>query len=456
MSLDTVLAQVDNDFDNSVLRLLELLRIPSISTDPEFAESCVDAARWLENELNRIGFSASVRNTQGHPVVIGHNNGDKAKYLFYGHYDVQPVDPLDLWITPPFEPSIEDTEKGKFIRARGACDDKGQLMTFIEACRAWKTVYGKLPDNLSVLIEGEEECGSPSLESFLDENRNELTAELALICDTGLFENHTPAIVTRLRGLLAEQIKITGPNIDLHSGMYGGVAANPARILSGILACLYDQNGRVTIPDFYRDIPHIDQETLQQWKQLDFDATAFLNEIGLAIPAGEKGYSPLESIWTRPTCEINGINSGYSGEGFKTVLPSTATSKISFRLVEGQNPVAIQSNFRKFVIDMVPDDCTVEFTNYGCNKASIMPSDTAYFKNVQQALTNEWGKEAVFIGCGGSIPVATFFQDTLQMNSLLTGFCRDDDALHSPNEKYDIECYHKGIRSWARILAHST
>ena len=452
MSVETVLHEVDRTLDSAVARLMELLRIRSISTDPAYRGECDHAADWLVNELQGLGFNTQKRPTPGHPMVVGHGDGDGPHLLFYGHYDVQPVDPLDLWNNPPFEPALEDTPKGKVIRGRGSSDDKGQLMTFVEACRAWRTVHGSLPAKVSIFFEGEEESGSPSLVPFMEENREELTADIALICDTGLFGDATPAIVTRLRGLLGEELVIKGPNKDLHSGMYGGIARNPIRVLSKIIASLHDTSGRIMVPGFYDGVEELPPNIAQQWDELGFDHAQFLGEVGLGVPAGEDGRTGLEMIWSRPTCEVNGIGGGYQGDGFKTVLPAEATAKISFRLVPGQDPLKLRESFRKFVRDQLPEDCTVEFISHGAGPASEMATTDPAFEKARQALTEEWGNEAAFVGCGGSIPIAGHFKDILGMDALLIGFGKDDDQLHSPNEKYDLSSFHKGIRSWVRVL----
>ena len=454
MSLDPVLARIDATLPEALERLLAFLRIPSISTDPAYAADCARAAAWLAAELRGIGFAdAAVRPTPGHPMVVGHGGAGGRHVLFYGHYDVQPVDPLELWHRDPFDPALEETAKGRVIRGRGASDDKGQLMTFVEACRAWVAVHGALPARITMFFEGEEESGSPSLVPFLRDQAAELKAELALICDTGLFGDRTPAITTRLRGLLGEEVTITGPDKDLHSGSYGGAAMNPIRVLARILASLHDADGRVTVPGFYDGVDELPPDLRAQWEALGFDAQAFLGAVGLAEPAGERGRSVLEMLWSRPTCEFNGIAGGYAGEGFKTVLPSTASAKVSFRLVGRQDPLAIRDSFRAMVRSLVPADCTVAFRGHGASPASHMDTADPAFAAARAALGAEWGRPAAFVGCGGSIPVAGYFQTHLGMDSLLIGFGRDDDRIHSPNEKYDIECFHKGMRSWARVLA---
>ncbi|WP_300018706.1 M20/M25/M40 family metallo-hydrolase [uncultured Roseobacter sp.] len=453
MSLDPVLSRIDSDLPAAMERLKELLRIPSISTDPAYKTDCDKAADWLVADLNSLGIKTEKRATPGHPMVVGHLDGPGPHLLFYGHYDVQPVDPIELWDNDPFDPQIEDTAKGKVIRGRGTSDDKGQLMTFIEACRAWKAEHGSLPCKLTFFLEGEEESGSPSLVPFMQENAEELKSDIALICDTGLFESKTPAIVTMLRGLLGEEITITGPDIDLHSGMYGGVAINPVRVLSRIIAALHDDEGRITVPGFYDGVPELPDEIEAQWQRLAFDHAAFLGDVGLSKPAGEQDRTPLEMIWSRPTCEVNGIWGGYTGDGFKTVLPSKAHAKISFRLVGDQDPLVIRESFRAMVHDMLPEDCEVSFNDHGVGKASMTETDDPSFEAARKALTEEWQVPAAYVGCGGSIPIAGHFQKILGTTPMLIGFGKDDDALHSPNEKYDVESFHKGIRSWARILA---
>jgi acetylornithine deacetylase/succinyl-diaminopimelate desuccinylase-like protein len=452
MSLNDVLARIDADLPAATDRLMDLLRIQSISTDPAYKAECDRAADWLVNDLQSLGITTEKRLTPGHPMVVGHLDGDGPHLLFYGHYDVQPVDPLELWDRDPFDPQIQDTANGRVIRGRGASDDKGQLMTFIEACRAWKAVHGTLPCRLTFFLEGEEESGSPSLVPFMRDHADELKSDLALICDTGLFASRVPAITTMLRGLLGEEITITGADKDLHSGMFGGLGINPIRVLSKIIASLHDETGRITVPGFYDGVPEISDELRAQWEGLNFDSQEFLADVDLSVPAGEQGYSPLEMIWSRPTCEVNGISGGYTGDGFKTVLPAKASAKISFRLVGTQDPEAIRVSFRKLVQDMLPADCTVEFNDHGCSAASSTDTGDPAFAAALGALSEEWPDKASYIGCGGSIPIAGHFQDILGTTPMLIGFGRDDDQIHSPNEKYDMESFHKGMRSWARIL----
>ncbi len=458
MSLDAVLAHIDDDLPAATERLLDLLRIKSISTDPAYKDDCQEAADWLVRDLQSLGIDAEKRPTPGHPMVVGHAGPEDGKphLLFYGHYDVQPVDPLNLWHRDPFDPEVQQTDAGPVIRGRGAADDKGQLMTFVEALRAWKNVEGDWPCRITFFFEGEEESGSPSLVPFMKENAAELRADFAMICDTGMFESRTPAITTMLRGLLGEELTIIGPSKDLHSGMFGGIAMNPIRVLSRIIASLHDDQGRITIPGFYDGVPALSDELEAQWQGLNFDHTKFLGDVGLSAPAGEQDRTPLEMIWSRPTCEVNGIGGGYQGDGFKTVLPSEASAKISFRLVGDQDPLEIRRNFRKMVEDMLPPDCSVAWQDHGASRASGTATDDPTFAAALKALSDEWQVPAAYIGCGGSIPIAGHFQQILNTTPVLIGFGKDDDQIHSPNEKYDMESFHKGIRSWARILAAIT
>jgi acetylornithine deacetylase/succinyl-diaminopimelate desuccinylase-like protein len=453
--LQSVLDRIDADFDNSLQRLFALLRIKSISADPAFAGDCKAAADHLAKDIASLGFTADVRPTAGHPAIVAKSNGQTGpRVLFYGHYDVQPVDPLNLWNRPPFEPAVTDHADGrKIIVARGAEDDKGQLMTFVEACRAWKTVTGSLPLNITILIEGEEEIGSKNFVPFLEANKKELAADYVLVCDTSMWDPNTPAITTALRGLVYDEVKIKAASRDLHSGIFGGGARNPIRVLTYILGGLFDENGHITIPGFYDGVKDLPPDILAQWKKLNLSPETFLKPIGLSIPAGEKDRLLIEQISSRPTCDINGIVGGYIGEGSKTVIPAEASAKISFRLVEGQDPAKIRKAFRDYVTARIPADCKVEFGDHSSAPAIALPWDMKALGAAKTALTEEWGKETVLFGSGGSIPVVADFKKTLGLDSLLVGFGLDDDNIHSPNEKYDLQSYHKGIRSWARILA---
>lgn len=388
-------------------------------------------------------------------MVVGHinaNRRDAPHVLFYGHYDVQPVDPLNLWRNPPFEPKLESGPDGERIVARGASDDKGQLMTFLEACRAYKTIGGP-PCEVTALFEGEEETGSPSLPAFLAQQARTLKADIALVCDTGMWDRATPAITTSLRGIASEEVILRAASRDLHSGLYGGAAVNPIHALTGILAALHDEAGAVALPGFYDGVEELPDELKEQWKALNFDAAAFLGAVGLTTPAGERGRSPLEQLWSRPTCEINGIAGGYAGEGVKTVLPAKASAKVSFRLVGKQNPERVSQAFRAFVTSRLPPDVKAEFISRGGSPAISLPIKNEALRRTRRALEAEWGKPAALIGCGASIPIVGSFKRDLNMDSLLVGFALEDDQIHSPNEKYERSSFYRGARSWARILA---
>ncbi len=455
-ALPKVLDRIDADLDASLARLFDFLRLQSISTDPVYADQCKAAADFVAKDLATLGLKAEVRPTAGHPVVIAKpekaNGGPRV--LFYGHYDVQPVDPLDLWTTPPFDPRIEDLGNGrKIIVARGACDDKGQLMTFVEACRAWKAVTGTLPIDITMMIEGEEECGSKSLFAFVKDHADEFKLDMALVCDTAMWNQTTPSVTTSLRGLVYEDVTVTAADRDLHSGLFGGAAANPIRVLNKALAAIHDDNGRITIPGFYDGVPELPDDIKADLKALNLTAEEFLGQIGLRIPVGEKDRMLIEMVSTRPACDVNGIIGGYTGEGAKTVIPSQAKAKVSFRLVGDQDPEKVRDAFRDFIRARVPADCKVEFENHGCAPALQLPFDSPALVKARKALQEEWGHKAVTVGAGGSIPIVGDFKRVLGMDSIMVGFALDDDRVHSPNEKYDLTSFHKGTRSWARILA---
>jgi acetylornithine deacetylase/succinyl-diaminopimelate desuccinylase-like protein len=462
-ALPAVLDRVDRDLDASLDRLFALLRIQSVSTDPAYAAHCRTAAEHVAADLRSLGLETTVRPTDGHPVVVAKSggggadsgsNGKAPRVLFYGHYDVQPVDPLNLWKTPPFEPRIEKLDGGrKIIVARGACDDKGQAMTFIEACRAFKAVTGKLPLEITMLIEGEEECGSKHLFGFVRDNAAELRRDLALVCDTAMWDGQTPSITTSLRGLVYEEVRLTCADRDLHSGLFGGAARNPIHVLAAVLSAMHRPDGSVAIPGFYDGVHELPPDIKADLAGLQLTPEKFLYPIGLKIPAGEQGRMLIEQISTRPTAEVNGIIGGYTGEGAKTVIAGNAMAKVSFRLVGDQDPENIRENFRKFVRARLPEDCKVEFGNFTSAPAFDVAFDNPALTKARTALAEEWGKKAVTVGAGGSIPIVGDFKTVLGMDTLMVGFALDDDRVHSPNEKFDLKCFHKGIRSWARILA---
>jgi acetylornithine deacetylase/succinyl-diaminopimelate desuccinylase-like protein len=457
--LDEVLARIDAERDNSLARLFKLLSIKSISTDPAYADDCRTAAVTLAADLATLDLAAQVHPTDGHPIVFAKassasGRAGRKRAVFYGHYDVQPVDPLELWQTPPFEPRIATLPDGReAIVARGACDDKGQVMTFIEACRAFKAVTGALPLDLTFVIEGEEECGSKHLPGWIAAHKAEIAGDIALVCDTGMWNPKTPAITTALRGLVYEEIKVKAADRDLHSGLFGGAAQNPIRVLAKIIAAIHDGDGRIAIPGFYEGIKELPDTVKKEWQALDLTAERFLGQVGLSLPAGERGRLVIEQISSRPTCDVNGIWGGYTGTGAKTVIPAEASAKISFRLVEGQEPAKIREAFRAFARARLPADCKIEFAGHSGAPAVALDWDSPQLAAARAALTREWGTEALLIGSGGSIPVVADFKRLLGIDTLLIGFGLDDDRIHSPNEKYDLTSFHKGTRSWARILA---
>ena len=457
--LPEVLKTLDADQQGALDRLFDLLRIPSVSTDPAYKDHCLKAANWCAKELKAIGFAESkVVATINHPMVVAHDRKSVPKgmphVLFYGHYDVQPPDPLDLWTTPPFEPRIATEKKnGKVIIARGAEDNKGQLMTFLEAARAWKKVAGDLPIAVTVLLEGEE--------------------EFWLALPPGLPEKTWPRSHLRLRPRLRHRpmgagrpryyhnaarnyryrTDLTGPSRDLHSGLYGGPAMNPIRALMSICGAMHDKNGKIAIPGFYDGVAKPSSKLIKQWDSLGVTPENFLGPVGLSEPAGEKGYSIYEQMASRPTLEFNGVTGGYQGAGSKTVIPSKASVKITCRLVSGQKPKAVFDAIMAFVADRLPDDCEAQFSDFRGSEAMAMDQKIPFIASAGRALKDEWKKEPVMMAMGGSIPIVTAFKEQLGMESLLVGFGLDDDRIHSPNEKYNLSSFQKGARSWARILA---
>jgi acetylornithine deacetylase/succinyl-diaminopimelate desuccinylase-like protein len=456
--IDSILKTLDDNLEASLARLCDFLKIASVSTDPAYKDETRKGAQWIAGQLQELGFDVSIIPTQGHPMVVAHWKGkvdkpDAPHCLFYGHYDVQPADPEALWDSPPFAPVIKTSDDGnRYIVARGADDNKGQLMTFVEAFRATLAVTGSLPVPVTVFLEGEEESGSPSLVPFLKEHGDLLKADVAFVCDTSRFDEETPAITLSLRGLMGEEITLTGPNRDLHSGYYGGAARNPLHVLTHILGQMHDEDGRVTIPGFYDDVLPMPKAVLEQWQRLDFDEKRFLGDVGLSVPAGPADKSVLECVWSEPTLEINGLSGGYTGEGFKTVLPSKAYAKISCRLVNNQDPDKLRQALRHFIESRVPEDCHISFKPHGGSPGIVMALDSPAMAATRQALDEEWQTETAMIGMGGSIPVVHYMKDILQLDSILVGFGLEDDRIHSPDEKYDVKSYHKGMRSWARIL----
>ena len=456
-ALQAVLDHLDAGFDAAQARLMEWLRIPSVSAQPVHAPDCVRAAEWACTHLQGMGFTASVLPTAGHPCVVAHHPGPAGAagphILYYGHYDVQPAEPLELWTSPPFEPRHADSPHGGKLVARGAVDDKGQSSMWLEALRAWHAVAGGPPVPVTVLLEGEEEIGSVNLEPFLREHAATLDADLAVISDTGMWNVDTPGVTTSLRGMVYAQVTLHAAARDLHSGSFGGSALNPINALTRILGELHDADGQVQLPGFYDGVREPTNAQVVAWENLGFDEAAFLGRIGLTTPVGERGRPALARLWARPTADINGIWGGYQGPGAKTVIAAEAGAKVSFRLVPGQDPQAIYAAFQHFCTERAPTDAKLAFESFASAPAMEVPSDSPAVQAARTALSDEYGRPAVLMGAGGSIPVVESMKRILGLDALLIGFGLDDDQVHSPNEKFELRCFRQGMRSHARLLA---
>lgn len=452
---EDVLRDIDRNFDVAVDKLLELIAIPSISSEPSADADIARAAEWLKTELDAIGLPAKVVSTKGHPVVLARSatNPGSARpcLLFYGHYDVQPVGDRAEWKHQPFEPRIVEENGVHRFYGRGASDSKSQLWTFMEALRAWKTVHGDFPADIIVLLEGEEECGSPSLPEFIEAYRQELECDVAFICDAEMWSPTQPAITTQLKGLVHEKVTISAPNPDLHSGHYGAVAANPIRILSAILAGLHDDKGRVTIEGFYHGVKDLPEAVRKQWRELAQEP-GVLGEVDLTGGITEDGYSPLEAMWGRPTVDINGITGGNQGPGERSVLPGAATARLSFRLVAGQEPDVIRQRFRSHMEAHLPEGCRVAFEGEGGSSAVVLSQESQFLTATARGLEEEWGTPTVLRGTGGAIPLVEQFSHRLGAECVVIGFIIPGDAIHAPDERYDTERLRKGARSWIRIF----
>ena len=454
-TLSRVLAALDDGYRAVEAGLADWLRIPSVSAQPAHAADCGRAAAWLADRLERIGFTVHVDQTPGLPIVRASHpgTGTGPRVLFYGHYDVQPAEPLGPWTRPPFEPAFVDGPHGRRVVARGAVDDKGQVMTWLAALGAWHAAAGGPPVPVTVIVEGEEEVGSSNLEPYLGSRAAELGCDVAVISDTGMLGVDRPAITTRLRGLAYAQVTLRGPSHDLHSGMYGGGVLNPLNALTAILGRLHDADGRVAIEGFYEGIAEPSAAVLESWERLGFDETAFLGGVGLSEPIGEQGRALLERLWARPTADINGIWGGYQGEGTKTVIAREAHAKVSFRLVPGQRADDVVASFERFVRAAAPADATVEVIDYGASPGMEIAEGSRFIEAARRALGDEFGREAVLIGCGGSIPVVESLHRLLGVDSVLMGFGLEDDQMHGPDEKFEMRCLHGGARAHARLLA---
>ncbi|QKC95574.1 M20/M25/M40 family metallo-hydrolase [Mesorhizobium sp. NZP2298] len=454
-NLQSTLRTVDDNFDVSVRKLLELISIPSISSEASGLAGIVRAAEWLKRELSAMGLSVEIIETKGHPVILAHSlAGQRTRHprlLFYGHYDVQPVGDLNQWQHPPFEPRVMEEDGIHNFYGRGASDSKSQFWTVIEALRAWRAARGSFPADIVVMLEGEEEAGSPSLPEFIDAHRHDLRCDVAFICDAEMWSPTQPAITTQLKGLVHERVTIFAPNPDLHSGHYGAVAANPIRILSDILAGIHDEAGRVTIGGFYDDVSEIPDRLRQRWRQLAQDAGRF-EEVDLSGGVTEKGYSTLEAMWGRPTVDINGITGGNQGPAERSVLPGSATARLSFRLVCGQQPEKVRAGFRAYVKSELPRGCTVEFEGAGGSSAVVLSQDSPFLAAAARGLEQEWESPAILRGTGGAIPLVQQLSEVLDAECVVIGFILPGDAIHAPDERYDTRRLRKGIRSWIRIF----
>ncbi len=460
---DAVLARLAQTREAAHARLMDFLRIPSVSAQADHAADCRRAAVWAMDELKAIGFTTRLCETAGHPVVLAEHPGPAVSgadgraiphLLYYGHYDVQPAEPLDLWTSPAFEPVITEGRNGPRIVARGAVDDKGQVTMWLEALRAWHEVAGGPPARITVVLEGEEEVGSANLEAFLEEHRDLLSkADVAVISDTGMWDPDTPAITTRLRGMVYAEVRLHAASKDLHSGLFGGSALNPINALTRMLGGLHDAEGRVTLPGFYDGVDPVSAEQASQWAKLGFDESAFLGDIGLTHPAGETNTPALHRMWARPTADINGIWGGYQGMGAKTVIAAEAGAKVSFRLVGRQDPPKILESFKAWLAERTPAGARIEVESFSMAPGFEVQADSHWITTARRVLADEFGRDAVLIGSGGSIPVVESLRRILGLDTLLMGFGLADDQVHSPNEKFDIRCLDRGTFSHARLLA---
>ena len=437
--------------DRYVQELMDWLKIPSVSADPKFKEDVIKAAAYLKLQFEKIGMNnVELLPTQGYPVVYADRITDSSKptVLVYGHYDVQPADPYELWTSPPFEPVVKTTDvhpQGA-IFARGACDDKGQVFMHVKALEMM-LANNDLPCNIKVIIEGEEEVGSAHLAEFLKENKEKLQADVILISDTGIINNETPCITNGLRGLCYMEVEITGPNRDLHSGIYGGGVDNPLNVLCKLIGSLKDENGHITIDGFYDDVIELSAEEKQQINAVPITESDFETSIGLPKSYGENGYTLLEQLSIRPTLDVNGIWGGYIGEGAKTVLPSKAQAKISMRLVPNQSSKKIAELFTKHFEKIAPNTVKVKVTEHHGGEPYITPVDSIEFQAAYKAMETTFGKKPLAMRNGASIPIVALFEEILGLKSVLMGFGLDSDAIHSPNEHYGLFNYFKGIET---------
>ncbi|MBI3839012.1 MAG: dipeptidase [Planctomycetia bacterium] len=445
-SLDDYLHERRAQFERE---LVDLLCIPSVSASSANRDDVRRAAAWVVDQFRGLKLKTELVETAGHPIVYAESPAvaGAPTVLVYGHYDVQPPDPLKEWISPPFEPAIREGN----IYARGATDDKGQMLTHIKSTEAWLKSQGKLPLQLKFLIEGEEEVGSTHLEEFIAKNRTRLACDCVVISDTSQFAPGVPAITYGLRGLAYFELNLTGPSQDKHSGTFGGAIANPANVLCSMLAALINERGQVQIPGFYNDVEPLTPRERDEFKKLPFDERGFMQKLGVEALRGEEGYSTLERRWARPTCDINGMLSGYTGEGAKTVLPARAMAKFSFRLVPKQDPKIISAALEKRLRELCPKGVKMELVSSHGAPGVVVPLDSPYVAAAERAIEHGFGKRPVFMREGGSIPVVAIFHDLLGVDTLLLGWGLDDDNPHSPNEKFCLADFHRGIKASAHL-----
>ena len=436
---------IERNKDRFIDELLDLLRIPSVSADSQFKNDVLNAANFVKDKLLAAGVDkAEVASTAGHPVVYAEKILDPnlPTILVYGHYDVQPADPYELWDSPPFEPVVKNGN----IYARGSADDKGQFYMHVKAFETMLQT-GSLTCNVKFMIEGEEEVGSENLGGFLKENLEKLAADVILISDTSIISNEVPSITIGLKGLSYLEVEVTGPNRDLHSGVYGGAVDNPVNVLCKMIASLKDENNRITIPGFYDKVVELSSEEREELARAPFDLQTYMDDLGLDEVDGEKGYSTLERTGIRPTLDVNGIWGGYIGEGAKTVLPSKAHAKISMRLVPDQDSDEITKLFTQHFLAIAPKTVKVNVTPHHGGKPYVTPVNSIAFQAASMAFEEAWGKKPVATRDGGSIPIVALFDEVLKINTVLLGFGLDSDAIHSPNEKYGIFNFIKGIET---------
>ncbi len=436
---------IESNKDRFVSELLEFLKIPSVSTESSSKEAMYQAANFVKERLLQAGADmAEIKETKGWPMVYGEKMVDASlpTVLVYGHYDVQPVDPLNLWKTPPFEPDIRDG----YIYARGASDDKGQMYVHVKALEVLNN-SGDVPCNIKFLFEGEEEIGSDNLEPFVEENKDMLAADVVLISDTSIIDNDTPSITTGLRGLCYLEVELTGPDRDLHSGLYGGAVVNPINALVAVLTKLKDENHRITIPGFYDSVAEVSEEERKEMAKIPFDGQAFIEEVGVTVQSGEKGFSVLERVGIRPSLDINGIWGGYTGEGAKTVIPSKAYAKVSMRLVPNQSSDEITQLVSKHIESLAPEGTTIKVTAHHGAEPAVTPIDSVAYQAASKAFMDTFGKNPVPVRGGGSIPIVPMFKKVLGIDTIMMGFGLDSDAIHSPNERFGLFNYIKGIET---------